>query len=104
MTKDGKPLTHSTKWDDISPQGQHYLLELECALVGSTLHPHHSLPVAQVLLWESAEKMSSWVLFPPGGAQRKYLRRNICSSMDSCLLHAAVSTGHGCLVGWLTPL
>lgn len=31
MTKDGKPLTHSTKWDDISPQGQHYLLELECA-------------------------------------------------------------------------
>ena len=30
VTKDGKPLTHSTKWDDISPQGQHYLLELEC--------------------------------------------------------------------------
>ncbi len=31
-TKDGKPLSHATKWEDISPQGQAYLLELECAL------------------------------------------------------------------------
>jgi hypothetical protein len=29
-TKEGRPLTHATKWDDISPQGQAYLLELEC--------------------------------------------------------------------------
>ena len=31
-TKDGKPLSHATKWEAISPQGQAYLLELECAL------------------------------------------------------------------------
>jgi hypothetical protein len=30
-TKEGKPLAHSTKWDDMSPQAQQYLLELECA-------------------------------------------------------------------------
>lgn len=29
LTKDGKPLSHATKWEDISPQGQAYLLELE---------------------------------------------------------------------------
>ena len=31
-TKEGRPLTHATKWDDISPQGQAYLLELECVM------------------------------------------------------------------------
>jgi hypothetical protein len=30
-TKEGKPLAHSTKWDDMSPQAQQYLLALECA-------------------------------------------------------------------------
>jgi hypothetical protein len=29
-TNEGRPLTHATKWEDISPQGQAYLLELEC--------------------------------------------------------------------------
>ena len=57
MTKDGKPLTHSTKWDDISPQGQHYLLELECALIGGTLHSHRYLPVAQLHLQKFAIKV-----------------------------------------------
>lgn len=27
--KEGKPLTHVTKWEDISPHGQQYLLDLE---------------------------------------------------------------------------
>ena len=36
-TKDGKPLSHATRWEDISPQGQAYLLELECALACHTL-------------------------------------------------------------------
>ena len=30
VTRDGKPLTQSTKWEDLSPHGQQYLLELEC--------------------------------------------------------------------------
>jgi nucleoporin p58/p45 len=29
VTKDNRPLTHSTKWDDLSPQAQQYLMELE---------------------------------------------------------------------------
>ena len=36
-TKEGRPLTHATKWDDISPQGQAYLLELECVTHNPTL-------------------------------------------------------------------
>lgn len=31
ITKDNKPVQHSTAWDDIHPEGQKYLLELECA-------------------------------------------------------------------------
>lgn len=30
VTKDNKPILHSTAWDDIHPEGQKYLLELEC--------------------------------------------------------------------------
>jgi hypothetical protein len=41
VTKDGKPLSHSTKWEDISPQGQAYLLELEC----EPAYAHPALPV-----------------------------------------------------------
>ena len=33
VTKDGKPLTHATAWDDIHTEGQKYLLELECVLI-----------------------------------------------------------------------
>jgi hypothetical protein len=29
ITKENKPLVHSTAWDDIHPEGQKYLLELE---------------------------------------------------------------------------
>lgn len=29
VTTDGKPLSHATKWEEISAQGQAYLLELE---------------------------------------------------------------------------
>ena len=29
MTKDNRPIAHSTKWDDLSPQAQQYLLQLE---------------------------------------------------------------------------
>jgi len=29
VTKENRPVTHSTKWDDLSPQAQQYLLELE---------------------------------------------------------------------------
>jgi hypothetical protein len=29
MTKDNRPIGHSTKWDDLSPQAQQYLLQLE---------------------------------------------------------------------------
>jgi len=29
VTKDNRPLTHSTKWDDLSSQAQQYLMELE---------------------------------------------------------------------------
>lgn len=29
VTKDHRPVTHSTVWDDLAPQAQHYLLELE---------------------------------------------------------------------------
>ena len=43
VTKDGKPLSHSTKWEDISPQGQAYLLELEC-------EPAHARPALPVRL------------------------------------------------------
>lgn len=28
-TKDGRPITHTSKWDDLSPQTQQYLTELE---------------------------------------------------------------------------
>lgn len=28
-TKDGRPITHTSKWDDLSPQTQQYLSELE---------------------------------------------------------------------------
>lgn len=28
-TKDGRPITHGSKWDDLSPQTQQYLTELE---------------------------------------------------------------------------
>lgn len=31
ITKENKPIVHSTAWDDIHPEGQKYLLELECA-------------------------------------------------------------------------
>lgn len=30
LTKDNRPIAHSSKWDDLSPQAQQYLLELEC--------------------------------------------------------------------------
>ncbi|GAB4820454.1 hypothetical protein N2152v2_007500 [Parachlorella kessleri] len=33
VTKDSRPLTHTTKWDDLSPQEQQYLLELERKVV-----------------------------------------------------------------------
>lgn len=29
ITKDNKPILHSTAWDDIHPEGQKYLFELE---------------------------------------------------------------------------
>lgn len=32
-TKDGRPITHSSKWDDLSPQTQQYLTELEKVVV-----------------------------------------------------------------------
>ena len=31
VTKDNKPIARSTAWDGIQPQGQSYLLEIECA-------------------------------------------------------------------------
>lgn len=33
ITKDGRPVTHSTKWEDLSPQAQQYLQELEKIVV-----------------------------------------------------------------------
>ncbi len=35
ITKENKPIVHSTAWDDIHPEGQKYLLELECACLSS---------------------------------------------------------------------
>lgn len=32
MTKDNRPIAHSTKWEDLSPQAQQYLLQLECVV------------------------------------------------------------------------
>ncbi|KAL4432787.1 hypothetical protein ABPG77_008113 [Micractinium sp. CCAP 211/92] len=32
-TKDGRPITHTSKWDDLSPQTQQYLTELEKVVV-----------------------------------------------------------------------
>jgi hypothetical protein len=29
LTKDNRPVAHSSKWEDLSPQAQQYLLELE---------------------------------------------------------------------------
>ncbi len=30
VTKDNKPIVRSTAWDEIQPQGQNYLLAIEC--------------------------------------------------------------------------
>ena len=33
VTKDNKPVVRSTAWDEMQPQGQNYLLEIECVLL-----------------------------------------------------------------------
>lgn len=35
VTKDNRPITHSTKWEELSPQAQQYLLELEKVITTS---------------------------------------------------------------------
>lgn len=32
LTKDNRPIAHGTKWEDLSPQAQQYLMELECVI------------------------------------------------------------------------